>query len=100
MYYKLYFRDVSGELADVLEVTLTDGSDVLYTGTLFRAYRREQAGAGDSDAFALPELQSGAEIAAQAAPFTPAGRAAAWTCTAAAIWAVPAPVPSVRRRGR
>ena len=34
MYYKLYFRDVSGELADVLEVTLTDGSDVLYTGTL------------------------------------------------------------------
>ena len=34
VYYKLYFRDVSGELADVLEVTLTDGSDVLYTGTL------------------------------------------------------------------
>ena len=31
--------------------------------------------------FALPEPQSGAEIAAQAAPFTPAGRAAAWTCT-------------------
>lgn len=34
MYYKLYFRDVSGELADMLEVTLTDGSNVLYTGTL------------------------------------------------------------------
>ena len=70
------------------------------TVRLFRAYRREQAGAGDGDAFALPEPQSGAEIAAQAALFTPAGRAAAWICTAAAIWAVPAPVPSVRRRGR
>ena len=33
----------------------------------FRAYRREQAGAGDSDAFALPEPQSGAEIAARLA---------------------------------
>ena len=75
-------------------------SQAVQTVRLFRAYRREQAGAGDSDAFALPEPQSGAEIAAQAAPFTPAGRAAAWTCTAAAIWAAPDPVPSVRRRGR
>lgn len=42
-------------------------SQAVQTVRLFRAYRREQAGAGDSDAFALPEPQSGAEIAARLA---------------------------------
>lgn len=33
VYYKLYFDDVSGDLGDVLEVTISDGDKVLYSGT-------------------------------------------------------------------
>lgn len=33
VYYKLYLKDVKGELADVLVLTVADGSDILYTGT-------------------------------------------------------------------
>lgn len=40
VYYKLYFKDVRGALADVLEVTLQDGSTVLYTGTVAGLTRR------------------------------------------------------------
>ena len=32
VYYKLYMKDVEGSLADVLEVSILDGSDILYTG--------------------------------------------------------------------
>lgn len=33
MYYRLYFAGVSGDLADVLEVTVKDGNKTLYSGT-------------------------------------------------------------------
>ena len=33
VYYRLYFASVSGELADVLEITISDGTEVLYAGT-------------------------------------------------------------------
>lgn len=33
VYYKLYFDNVSGGLADVLEVTVKDGDKILYRGT-------------------------------------------------------------------
>lgn len=33
VYYKLYLKDVEGDLADVLILTVCDGDDVLYSGT-------------------------------------------------------------------
>lgn len=33
-YYKLYLQDVKGELADVIVVTVSDGSEILYEGKL------------------------------------------------------------------
>lgn len=33
VYYKIYFDQVSGGLADVLEVTIKDGNRILYSGT-------------------------------------------------------------------
>ena len=33
VYYRLYFAGVSGDLADVLEVTVKDGDRLLYVGT-------------------------------------------------------------------
>ena len=33
VYYRLYFAGVSGDLADVLEVTVKDGDKTLYSGT-------------------------------------------------------------------
>ncbi len=33
VYYRIYLDDVSGGLADVLEVTIKDGDKILYTGT-------------------------------------------------------------------
>lgn len=33
VYYRLYFAGVSGDLADVLEVTVKDGNKTLYSGT-------------------------------------------------------------------
>ncbi len=33
VYYKIYLDDVSGGLADVLEVTIKDGDKILYSGT-------------------------------------------------------------------
>ena len=34
VYYKLYFDNISGGLADVLQITVTDGSEVLCLGTM------------------------------------------------------------------
>ena len=34
VYYRLYFDNVEGGLADVLQVTIKDGDKVLYTGTM------------------------------------------------------------------
>ena len=49
VYYRLYFDDISGGLADVLEITITDGTDtskVLYSGTITEL-TRDQVGAAD-----------------------------------------------------
>ena len=34
VYYKIYFNNVEGGLADVLEITIKDGDKVLYSGTM------------------------------------------------------------------
>ena len=34
VYYKLYFREVSGNLADELEITIKDGDKPIYNGTM------------------------------------------------------------------
>jgi len=39
VYYKLYFADVSGDLADVLDITISKGADVLYEGKLSKLTR-------------------------------------------------------------
>ncbi len=46
VYYKLYFTDVDGGLADVLEITVQDGSKVLYQG-LASDLTKENVGAAD-----------------------------------------------------
>ena len=33
-YYRLYFANVEGEIADYLEITIKDGDTILYTGSL------------------------------------------------------------------
>ena len=33
VYYKLYFKNVKGGLADILDITIKDGDEVLYKGT-------------------------------------------------------------------
>ncbi len=46
VYYKLYFRNVSGGLADVLQVQILDGDRVLFSGTP-RELTRDAVGAAD-----------------------------------------------------
>ena len=46
VYYKLYFNNVEGGLADVLEITVTDGEKTLYQGTA-AALNRTDVGAAD-----------------------------------------------------
>ena len=46
VYYKLYFTDVDGGLADVLEVTVMDGEKVLYQG-LAGDLTKENVGTAD-----------------------------------------------------
>ena len=46
VYYKLYFDNAEGGLADVLEVRITDGDSVLLTGTL-SSLTKEKVGAAD-----------------------------------------------------
>ncbi len=46
VYYKLYFIDVEGGLADVLEVTVKDGEKVLYKGKA-NALTKENVGAAN-----------------------------------------------------
>lgn len=45
-YYKLYFANVEGEIADDLEITIKDGSTILYTGAL-TSFTRESVAAVD-----------------------------------------------------
>lgn len=46
VYYKLYFTDVEGGLADVLEITVKDGNKVLYSGKA-SDLTKENAGAAN-----------------------------------------------------
>ena len=34
VYYRLYFNEIEGDLADVLEITIKDGDTVLYSGLM------------------------------------------------------------------
>lgn len=47
VYYKLYFDDVSGGLADVLEITIQKGNEILYRGTAASLNRANVAAADD-----------------------------------------------------
>lgn len=46
VYYKLYFDQISGGLADVLQITILDADRVLYSGTA-NALTRQQVAAAD-----------------------------------------------------
>ena len=46
-YWRLYLDDVSGGLADVLQITIADGGEVLYSGTAAGLSGRQSAAAGD-----------------------------------------------------
>ena len=47
VYYRLYFDDVSGGLADVLNVTVKDGEKTLYSGTATELAKANAAAADD-----------------------------------------------------
>lgn len=47
VYYKLYFDEVSGGLADVLEITIQKGDKILYRGTAASLNRANVAAADD-----------------------------------------------------
>lgn len=47
VYYKVYFDNVQGGLADVLEITVKDGDEVLWTGTAGELTRANVAAADD-----------------------------------------------------
>lgn len=46
-YYRLYFNDVSGGLAGVLEVQIKDGEKVLWSGTMTQLSRQNAVAADD-----------------------------------------------------
>ncbi len=46
VYYKLYFKDIEGELADVLDVSVRDGNKILFSGKA-ADLTREKVGAAD-----------------------------------------------------
>lgn len=47
VYYKIYFDNVEGGLADVLEITILDGDKVLYEGTASTLTRQNVVAADD-----------------------------------------------------
>lgn len=47
VYYRIYFDNVSGGLADVLEVTIRDGDKVLYSGTASELTKQNITAADD-----------------------------------------------------
>ncbi len=47
VYYRIYLDDVSGGLADVLEITVKDGDKVLYSGTANELTKQNVAAAND-----------------------------------------------------
>ena len=48
VYYKVYFDDIVGGLADVLTVTIKDGEKTLYTGTASELTKQNVAAADDT----------------------------------------------------
>ena len=48
VYYRLYFDNVSGGLADVLEITVKDGDKVLYSGTANELTKQNVVAADDT----------------------------------------------------
>lgn len=48
VYYKIYFDDIEGGLADVLEVTIQDKDGVLYRGKPSELTKKEISAAGDT----------------------------------------------------
>ena len=48
VYYRLYFDNVSGGLADVLEITVKDGDKVLYSGTANELTKKNVVAADDT----------------------------------------------------
>ena len=48
VYYRLYFNNVSGGLADVLEITVKDGDKVLYSGTANELTKQRVTAADDT----------------------------------------------------
>ncbi len=48
VYYRIYLDDVSGGLADVLEITVKDGDKTLYSGTANELTRQNVAAADDT----------------------------------------------------
>lgn len=48
VYYRLYFDNVSGGLADVLEITVKDGDKVLYSGTANELTKKNVTAADDT----------------------------------------------------
>lgn len=47
VYYKLYFDNIEGGLADVLGITILDGDTVLFSGTMQELTREKTAAADD-----------------------------------------------------
>lgn len=47
VYYRLYFEDIQGDLADVLEITVTYGDTVLYSGKINDLSKDKVAAADD-----------------------------------------------------
>ncbi len=48
VYYKLYFQNVNGDLADVLQVSVRDGEQVLFSGTARTMSRQSMKAAEDA----------------------------------------------------
>ena len=48
VYYRLYLENVSGGLADVLDVTIRDGEKILYSGTANELTAQDMAAADDT----------------------------------------------------
>ena len=48
VYYKIYFDDIEGGLANVLDVTVTDGEKVLYSGKVNELTRHNVTAADDT----------------------------------------------------
>lgn len=53
VYCKLFFKDISGDLADILEITIKDGTNVLYQGKASNLTGENNGTDADSKKYAL-----------------------------------------------